>query len=143
MLQAAIFVREEVIGNPLSHSGIVGYIPLSHSGIVEYTYHIKDSEFSEVIKVSGVPSCISREMAVFRVYLSRQEAVAKNIALLYRSYVGESTIPVGLGRAGEKWIIDDSNLIDKLYPDLEYGKRYQPCILNQFRRTFLTPKTKQ
>jgi len=119
-------------------------IKFAHRNGNRYCYFLKDSElangsntlicqtvssfkslplFGGTVKV-GTPAVA----AAIREYKTRNLPVVKNISLLY---LGFRNAQIDLVYDLEK----DRQWIDKFAPDLEYGKLYYHCVVNQIKRS--------
>lgn len=105
------------------------------SSSVRYCYSLHDSAFSEVVSVL-VPiqfeadrnfpmNYAQRIVVVIETYQKKNLPVASNIARLW-FYNQTRIIPE------PQHTLKDCEWIDKYFPQLEYGKKYYPCILRQY-----------
>src|SRR5882757_3408494 len=93
----------------------------------KHSYILKDSSFTDtVLGYKDVHGSIALETVLIREYSNRKLPVAKNVALLYLSYNSFSM------EFAKKYINDDCQLIDATFPELEYGKKYFRCVVNQY-----------
>lgn len=89
-----------------------------------HIYKLIDDDFTctTSIALNGKSHVRTPERVIIIEYQARNLHVHKNLALYYRT----------LSRPIE-YLIVDRNWLDKYYPELEYGKKYYPCILRQFK----------
>ena len=91
----------------------------------ELSYKVVDDSFTGTgLIISGRASS---EAALVIEYEKRDLPVAKNVARLYMN-------SWNAGRNVKLWFTLDADWIDTTYPELEYSKRYLPCVLRQFKQ---------
>jgi len=92
----------------------------------KYIYKLIDDDFECEVVSHGIIASSAMIGAVVAEYQRRNLPVAKNIALLYLFFNQKrNNIQV--------WIKQHCNLIDYHIPELEYGKKYYPCVINQIK----------
>lgn len=103
-----------------------------------YYYGLKDTNFISNVSFTipsphGISSYTGSVVAVLREYKKKNLPVSKNLALLYRFYEKQ-------GYDVRRWFNHDRNNIDHCLPELEYGKKYYPCVLNTYHILKLTAR---
>ncbi len=99
----------------------------------QYKCTLVDTEFSADVTVTDSGSMLGRELAVIQEYSLRRLPIARNLAALY-TYVfrhSEYTRTQGYNWALiERW----RGNMDRWYPELQYGVKLYPCVVNQIKQ---------
>jgi len=94
----------------------------------QYIYKLVDDDF-ECEATRNIASSLGAMVAE---YQKRNLPVVKNLVLLYLSlykkYLPQKLQPI------IKYIEQEKNWLDKDCPELEYGKKYYHCVLNQIKK---------
>lgn len=97
----------------------------------EYYYLLIDSEFTCEVVYSlccpNPPEGAVMAVIVAREYINRNLWVAKNVAFSYLLYKNQ-------GYEIRNWLERGKDWIDKNYPELNYGKKYYRCVVNQIKQ---------
>lgn len=111
------------------------YFPNSRRGFT-YSYDLRDTDFNVELHITLTekassergPRCrAQRIVACIQEYKKRNLPIVLNIAHLFLSE------PEIFCSKKEDHSFD-RNWIDKHFPQLEYGKKYYPCILRQYSK---------
>ena len=70
-----------------------------------------------------------REMLTLKEYQKRNLPIIHNLSLMYLYFNRYHHYALRL----QFWLNFDRKWIDELYPELEYGKKYFPCLLRQLK----------
>lgn len=94
-------------------------------------YLLIDSDFQVEFSID-IPKAyqsIAPEYAIYTMYAARNLPIARNIARFYLQHFKYQ-------KRGPRWdlIREWRNDVDRYYPELQYGVKYYPCVINQLKQ---------
>lgn len=104
----------------------------------EYTYIIRDTQFTQettvhisyranVASTRGWDCSVESILAIIQTY--QDKLVAKNVAAWYTILTNHFLIPFH-----QSYIEEYRIWLDRFVPQIEYSKKYYPCVLNKLQR---------
>lgn len=93
-------------------------------------FKLSDSEFycESLISRGGVSNIVARTFVVISEYKKRNLPIVPNIVRLNQEWYGGSNHLI------LQWMEEDKVATDTMFPELEYGSKYYPCVIRQYKK---------